>query len=250
MTDQTAAGRWTVVVSDDPDQRLAAFRRRFEEVARTAIDGRGRFTVALTGGSTVPTYYPSLRGAAVDWSRVDVLFGDERAVGPAHPDSNHRANREALLDAVAIPADRVHRIEGELADPAEAARRYAGVLADLAGTPPVIDLVHLGVGPDGHVASLFPGHPALDETDRTVVAVADAPKPPPRRITLTMPVLIAARELWLFATGDNKTAVFREAANDPRSPLPLARVLRAAPSIVVFADEANAAAFPPSVPRM
>ncbi|HJK99303.1 MAG TPA: 6-phosphogluconolactonase [Polyangiaceae bacterium LLY-WYZ-14_1] len=249
MTTSLDPSRWTLFVADDPDERRAAFRARFEEVAKDAAAARGRFVVALTGGSTVPQYYPALVDADVDWSTVHVLFGDERAVGPDHPDSNARACREALLDHVTIPAAQVHRMEGELADPEQAASRYAEVLRRVAGAPPVIDLLHLGLGPDGHVASLFPGHPGPGETERTVLSVADSPKPPPRRVTLSLPVLTAARETWLFAHGENKRAAVARAATEPTSELPVARVLQRAPRVLVFIDTSNAQVFPVDTPR-
>jgi len=249
MTTALDPSRWTLLVADDPDDRRAAFRARFEAWARAAVAERDRFVVCLTGGSTVSQYYPTLVDADVDWSTVHVLFGDERAVGPDHPDSNARACREAFLDHVGIPAAQVHRMEGELADPDQAAARYAEVLRRVAGAPPVIDLLHLGLGPDGHVASLFPGHPGLEETGRTVFSVPDSPKPPPRRVTLSLPVLTASREVWLFAHGENKRAVLARAATEPTSGLPVARVLQEAHRALVFVDTRNGSVFPDETPR-
>ena len=173
-----------------------------EDVARAAadqivaaLDGGAR-TLVLAGGNTPKRCYELLAGAEVRWGRVTVLFGDERCVPPDHPDSNYRVAREVLLDRVA-PAT-VHRIAGELG-PDEAAAAYNGIVGALAP----LDVVLLGVGEDGHTASLFPGHPEVQATG-FAVGVRNAPKPPPDRVSLTLPALQGARRVIVLATGAGK----------------------------------------------
>jgi len=173
-----------------------------EDVARTAADqivaalGGGAHTLVLAGGNTPKRCYELLAGADVRWGRVTVLFGDERCVPPDHPDSNYRMAREALLDRVA-PAT-VHRIAGELG-PDEAAAAYDSIVGAL--NP--LDVVLLGAGEDGHTASLFPGHPEL-QAKGWAVGVRNAPKPPPDRVSLTLPALRGARHVIVLATGAGK----------------------------------------------
>jgi 6-phosphogluconolactonase len=156
----------------------------------------GAQTLVLAGGTTPKRCYELLSHMEVEWGRVAVLFGDERCAHPDHPDSNYRMARESLLDRVA-PAT-VYRMPGELG-PDEAAGAYSHVVAAVAP----LDIVVLGVGEDGHTASLFPGHPAL-EARGLVVGIRDAPKPPPQRVTLTLPVLQSARRVIILATGAGK----------------------------------------------
>jgi 6-phosphogluconolactonase len=173
-----------------------------EDVARAAADqivaglNGGARTLVLAGGNTPKRCYEMLAGADVKWGRVTVLFGDERCVPPDHPDSNYRMAREALLDHVA-PAT-VHRIAGELG-PDEAASVYDSIVGAL--NP--LDVVLLGAGEDGHTASLFPGHPELQATG-WAVGVRNAPKPPPDRVSLTLPALRGARHVIVLATGAGK----------------------------------------------
>jgi 6-phosphogluconolactonase len=173
-----------------------------EDVARAAagrivaaLNGGAR-TFVLAGGNTPKRCYELLAGAEVRWGRVTVLFGDERCVPPDDPDSNYRMAREALLDRVA-PAT-VHRIAGELG-PDEAASAYDSIVGAL--NP--LDVVLLGAGEDGHTASLFPGHPEL-RARGWAVGVRNAPKPPPDRVSLTLPALQGARRVIVLATGAGK----------------------------------------------
>lgn len=195
--------------------------------------------VALAGGSTPRRTYELLGPLLTDPANVDWWFGDERCVPADDPDSNYRLIAETLLRAATIPADHVHRIRGEL-PPAEAAQRYAAELRRAAplgddGTPR-LDVAFLGLGQDGHTASLFPGDPALEIRDLLVVPVVAA-KPPPNRITLTLPVLRAARSSVILATGAGKRdAVERVLAGpDPATP---ASLLTA--SLTLVLDEAAA----------
>jgi 6-phosphogluconolactonase len=164
------------------------------EIAKTLRDGSR--TLVLAGGTTPRRCYEILAGLEVEWGRVTVLFGDERCVPAGHPDSNYRMAREALLDQVA-PAT-VHRMPAELG-PEKGAAEYERVVAGLAP----LDLVVLGVGEDGHTASLFPGHEALNAKG-WAVGVRNSPKPPPERVTLTLQALRGARRVLILATGAGK----------------------------------------------
>lgn len=199
-------------------------RRAAENVAdilRAAARARGRACIALAGGTTPRAVHAELAALPeVPWSSVHVFFGDERAVAPDHPDSNYRMAKESLLDRVPIPPAQIHRLAAEGADRDAAARDYEAVL------PEALDLVMLGIGEDGHTLSLFPGSPALNERRRRCIPVV-GPKPPPERLTVTVPVLEAARALVMLAVGSGKAeAVARalEGALDPgRTPAQLAR---------------------------
>jgi 6-phosphogluconolactonase len=205
-----------------------ALAARFEEEGRRALAARGAFTVALPGGSVATTFFPRLARAGVDWSRTDFFWGDERAVPPAHPESNYGVARALWLDPAGVPADGIHRMEADAPDPARAAAEYEAILERRAGRPPRLDLVLLGVGPDGHVCSLFPGHPLLGERERWVAVVEDSPKPPSRRLTLTLPALAAARLVIVAVLGRGKAEAVRAALEDAASALPLALVARQA----------------------
>jgi 6-phosphogluconolactonase len=210
---------------------------RVEGSARRALGERGRFSLVVSGGSVAEAFLPVLAGADLEWMKVDVFFGDERAVAPDHPDSNYRLAREILLSRV---RPRVHRMEGEAPDPAAAAADYEREMRAALGESPKLHLVLLGMGPDGHVCSLFPGHRALDERSRWVTAVGDAPKPPPARITLTLPALALAQTLVVAAFGEAKADAVRQALRDPRSTLPVALAARQASRVVFLLDEGAA----------
>ncbi len=178
---------------------------RFEETVASVVDrGTGAsiqphtFTCGLTGGATALIFLGALREAAVDWSRLTLYWGDERAVPPDHVDSNFGLAERLLLSPLGARAPYAVRMPADDTYLTPAARRYAEQL------PAALDLLILGVGEDGHVCSLFPGHPALAVTDERVTIVEDAPKPPPRRMTLTMPYVLAARQSWVVAVGPRK----------------------------------------------
>jgi 6-phosphogluconolactonase len=201
-------------------------RRAAAEIAgaaRRAIAERGAFTLALAGGDTPrPTYARLASEPGIDWPRVEFFWCDERPVPPEHPDSNYRMARATLLEPLAIDARRVHRIEGERADLDAAARDYENELARwLGGTPggvpPQLDLVLLGMGADGHTASLFPYTAALSESRRWVVA-NDAPRLATRRITFTFPLIERARSVLLLVTGGAKAAALSEVLEGPWDP--------------------------------
>jgi 6-phosphogluconolactonase len=217
-----------------------AFARRFCDEARQAIAARGRFSVALPGGSVAEDLFPRLARAPLDWSRVELFWGDERAVPPESPDSNFGVARRLLLEPAGVPSQRVHRMPADDAELDAAAARHGAELRSLLGAPPRFDLVLLGVGPDGHVCSLFPGHAALEESAREVVVVVDSPKPPPRRLSLTLPVLTRSRLLVVGAFGEAKAEIVRELVEERESPLPAARAARGAAHTLLLLDPAAA----------
>ena len=182
------------------------------------------FTIALSGGSTPRRLFELLAcppyRTQLPWDHIHLFWGDERSVPPHHADSNYRMTREALLDHVDIPAQNVHRIRGELPPP-EAAQLYRAELKTWMGKNPRFDLVLLGVGDDGHTASLFPGAPSLEEQDQTAIAVY-APHLDSWRVTLTLPVLNRAQHVLFLVSGANKApALARIRAGDP---LPAGRI--------------------------
>ncbi len=183
-----------------------------------ALVGGGRCSLALSGGKTTGPLYHALSAMALPWERVDFYFADERCVPPDNPDSNYLLVEETLLRPLKIDFAHVHRMEGEREDREAAARDYEAQL------PPVLDVVVLGMGEDGHTASLFPGTLSLQETKRRVLAVV-GPKPPPARLTLTLPVLQQARKVLFVVAGEGKRdAVRRVLAGED---LPAARVTNA-----------------------
>jgi len=228
----------TLQVIESPAALANAVAAQVEAVAAEAVAARGRFALALPGGSVATACFPRLVTARVDWANSEVFFADERAVPPEHPDSNYGLAHRLLLSRVSLRTGRARRMAGELA-PVSAARRYEETLVRLLGRPPVLDLVLLGVGEDGHVASIFPGRQALDAPGGWVAAVLDAPKPPTQRVTLTLPTLVAARHLVIAAMGAEKARAIR-AALDPASRLPIAQVAREAGDVRFFTDAAAA----------
>ena len=195
-----------------------AAAREIVAIARASFAARGWFSIALSGGNTPKRTHQLLaerhRGE-IDWSQSDILFGDERFVPYDDPRSNYRMARETLLDAAGVAEEHVHPVPTNVASVAEAADLYDGTLRRVLpmenGTP-VIDLVLLGVGPDGHTASLFPGSPVLDERVRSACAV-DAPttvQPSVPRVTVTLPVLNAARNVLFLVAGADKRPVLTE----------------------------------------
>lgn len=200
----------------DAQAVAAATADRLLAAGRNAIRRRGRFVVALTGGSTPLAVCPLLvvppRVRMLDWSRVEFFFGDERAVPPNHPESNYNTARLALLDYLrGLRMEQVHRMPCELDDLDAGARDYERELREVIGGEgvPRFDLVWLGMGADGHTASLFPGSDALEERERLVVATW-VPSLAAWRMTLTYPVLNAAREAMFVVTGADKADAFAQ----------------------------------------
>ena len=197
----------------DTDALVAAAGDRLVDAITDAIDNRGLAQIVLTGGGTGVGLLKRVGEHAeeIDWSKVHLYWGDDRYVPADDDERNDKQAREALLDHIDIPAANVHPMspsEGEFGDDLDAAAlAYEHVLADNAddGQPvPDFDVHLLGMGPEGHVNSLFPRTPAVQETQRFVVGVSDSPKPPPRRITLTLPAVQRSREVWLVVSGAAK----------------------------------------------
>jgi 6-phosphogluconolactonase len=195
-----------------------AAAEHFVTLAARAAAARGLFTVALAGGSTPWATYALLAtdafAARVDWSRVYAFWGDERCVPPDHPESNYRMARQALLDHVPIPVPNIHRIRGEL-PPDQAAAAYRAELDAILGPGGRFDLILLGMGSDGHTASLFPGTKALEERGRWVAANF-VEKLDAWRVTLTLPAINATRQVTFLVSGADKAGTLaRVRAGDP-----------------------------------
>ena len=182
--------------------------REIGQMLCLAVRERGSASLALAGGTTPRAAYERLAGEPVPWRSVSIYFGDERCVPPDHSDSNYRMAHEALFQRLSEAPARIERMLGESSDYDAAARAYEGVL------PEAIDVLVLGVGEDGHTASLFPGSSALSENARRVVPVV-GPKPPPQRLTITPPVLKAAREAVVLAAGAGKAQAVARALEGP-----------------------------------
>lgn len=201
-----------LVVLDHKDQLPEVASERTAHVIREAIRDRGECFIALAGGNTPrPIYAMLARRSDIDWSKVRFYFGDERCVPPEDPESNFLMAKTSLLDRLDLEEGQVFRMEAERESREEAAKAYCALL------PERFDLIHLGMGPDGHTASLFPGDSALDETQRRVVPVY-GPKPPPWRLTLTSPVIQRARQVFVFAFGASKAAKVKEAVEGEWNP--------------------------------
>jgi 6-phosphogluconolactonase len=232
----------------------AAARRAATEIARrlqSARDERGAAHLALSGGSTPARTYQLLSTALERWNEIEVWFADERCVAPEDEESNYRLAKETLLTraTTAGPDDgRVHRMRGELG-PDEGARSYELELREHAPADdgaagdgarlPVLDVIVLGIGPDGHIASLFPGAPTLDAgPEHLCLGVHDSPKPPTERITLTLPVLRSARRCVLLATGASKADAVNAMLGRPSRHVPASLLRRERLSVIV--DDAAA----------
>ena len=222
----------------------------------------GRGSLVLTGGGVGTAVLSELAVApardAVDWRRLDVWWGDERFLPSGHPDRNEAAAEQALLRHIDTHPARVHRMPGadgpDGPDPEAAAARYAALLRDAArpedhGPVPSFDVLLLGIGPEGHVASLFPGMPALYD-DRTVVAVRGAPKPPPVRLTMTLPAIRSAREVWIIASGQEKAGAVRLALSDVGPVQVPAAAARGRQRTLVLLDTGAASRLPPQLSRL
>jgi 6-phosphogluconolactonase len=192
---------------------VAAAGERLAEEIISVVEFRGRASIVLTGGGTGIGLLKHIveRDVKIDWSKVHLYWGDDRFVPADDDERNDKQAREALLDHIDIPATNVHPMapsDGEFGDDLDAAAlAYEQVLAANAepGEPtPFFDVHLLGMGPEGHINSLFPHTPAVREDSRMVLGVPDSPKPPPRRITLTLPAIQRSREVWLIVSGAGK----------------------------------------------
>jgi 6-phosphogluconolactonase len=221
----------------------------------------GRAHLCLTGGGIGTAVLAAIAANpardSVDWPRVDIWWGDERYLPEGYADRNETSARTALLNHVPVSPDRVHPIPGPWgshSDVDAAAEAYAQTLAAAArpedhGPAPAMDVVLLGIGPDAHVASLFPGQPALHD-DRPCVGVRGAPKPPPVRVTLTFPTINAAREVWILASGAEKAGAVRLALSEGAGPFQVpAAGARGRDRTLFLIDEAAASKLPKGLAR-
>ena len=221
-----------IVVVDDAAALADTAARAIVEVATESVKARRRFTIALAGGSTPRTTYERLAAPPLrehmPWAQSWVFFGDERGVPPDHPDSNYRMANAALLSKVPIPAGQVARIRGEADDAEAAAAEYARVITEVFGSRrgelPSFDLILLGVGIDGHTASLFPGSPVLKEVFRPVAAVHAAAASIPQRFTFTFPLINAAARVMFLVAGGEKAKMVKAVLGEPGSGLPASMV--------------------------
>jgi 6-phosphogluconolactonase len=206
------------------------------DAGRAAVTSRGRFTLAVSGGRTPWLMLRALAAEKLPWRQVHVFQVDERLAPAGDPDRNFTHLRDSLLDHAPLSPDHVHAMPVETAELNWAAEQYARTLQDIAGLPPVLDLIHLGLGPDGHTASLVPGDPVLDVTDVDVAVTG--PYQGRRRMTLTVPIINRSRlVLWLVTGGEKAEALVR--LRDGDRSIPGSRVRRN--DALVLADRAAAA---------
>jgi 6-phosphogluconolactonase len=242
-----------VLVSPDKQSLAGSVAARFLTKMVDILDELGQANVVLTGGSVGIAVLEAIRDSpardTVDWSRVDFWWGDERWVPKTDAERNELQARDALLDHIRVPEANIHPFpasdEGDDLD--GAARRYAAELAAFApfGAPlPRFDITFLGVGPDGHIASLFPHLPGIREKESTVIAVHNSPKPPPGRLSLTRPVLNGSERVWLVLAGADKASALGLAlAGASRDEVPVAGI-KGRRRTVFFVDEEAAAEVP------
>jgi 6-phosphogluconolactonase len=205
-----------IVVLDTPQLLAARAADEFESACAKAVAQRGRFAVALSGGKTPRAMLVQLARRPFDWIRVHFFWSDERCVAPDDPNSNYGMARSALLEPARIPESNVHRMKGEL-DPPTGAQEYTEQLRVFFGGEPIFDMVHLGLGPDGHTASLFPGSAALHVTDRPCVATrVDGSVPSGWRLTLTYPAINAGRRVLFLVEGPEKASILKRVIEGPQ----------------------------------
>jgi 6-phosphogluconolactonase len=213
-------------VLPDAASLIDAAADQFVASARSAIAKRGVFYVALAGGSTPKGLYKKLATEPyinqVDWTRVQLFFGDERCVLPTHNDSNYKMAKEAMLDIIPIPDENVHRMPTEEGVAPDVAIRYGRKMQDVMGEES-FDLVLLGLGPDGHIASLFPDSDALEVTDRLTTSLY-VEKFESWRVTMTYPVINAAKQVIVFIAGEAKAAIVSDITSDAVEGLPVQRL--------------------------
>jgi 6-phosphogluconolactonase len=240
-------------ILDSSADLFEAAAAEFASRASRAIQANGRFTVALSGGSTPKSLYSLLATkGGIAWDKICFFWGDERHVPPDHPDNNYRMVAEALLSKVPVPPQNVFRIHSEEKDANLAAREYEQVLRDFfhlsPGEFPRFDLVLLGVGADGHTASLFPGTAALNETQRLVVANW-VPKFSAHRVTFSFPVVNAAACVIFLVSGPDKAAILHEVLENSVADLPSQRVHPSKGELVWLVDSAAAGTLSHHPPR-
>lgn len=220
------------IIKPDPEALCLEAAKDLKRLAQQNIDAKGEFTVALAGGSTPKQFYQTLAKApyatTMPWGKMRLFFGDERAVPADHPDNNFGMANRHLFKKISIDPTRIHRIQSEL-EPQQAAQAYHTIVKgflplDEAGWP-VFDLVLLGLGPDGHVASLFPDTDILEVEDRCAAAVWVEDKKT-WRVSLTLPVINSAQHVWLMVTGEGKSDIVDRVFKYPSvsQPLPVERL--------------------------
>lgn len=222
-----------------PQEAAEACGAHILERLAEAVKARGTATLAISGGSSPKLMFDWMAKAAFDWTNVHLFWVDERAVPPEHEQSNYRMAKEHLIDPAGLK--NVHRIHAEL-PPDHAASGYVRELSDHFGDKPVFDVIHLGIGPDAHTASLFPGEPLIEDRDGLAAAVY-VEKIPQWRITLLPAVLLAAREVVILATGADKREPLRQVLEGAYSPLeyPAQIVMNRTTNPVFFLDSAASA---------
>ena len=232
-------------ISVTKEAAAAAAASHILERLEAARQASGRATLAVSGGSTPRLMFQAMAAADFNWADVHISWVDERCVPPDHADSNYGMTKEALLDSIAISADNIHRIQGER-EPAEASNLYRGEIEEVfalaeepAGTMPRFDVLHLGMGPDSHTASLFPGEELIDDR-RGLTAPVYAVSKDSWRVTLLPGVLLAAADTVFLVSGDDKAAALREVLNGPYDPRqrPVQLIAHDADPVHWFLDEA------------
>jgi 6-phosphogluconolactonase len=250
-----------VIVHRDAALLAKAVAARLVTRLVDAVAARGTASLVLTGGGIGTAVLAELAAApardAVDWRHVDIWWGDERFLPAGHEERNETGARVALLDHVEVDPARVHPMPGpdgpDGGDPEAAAARYAAWLRAATrpedhGPVPSFDILLLGIGPEGHIASLFPGMPALYD-ERPVVAVRGAPKPPPTRLSLTLPAINSAREVWILAAGTEKAGAVALALSDAGPVQVPAAAARGRQRTLFLLDQDAAAQIPAEIGR-
>jgi len=229
----------------DPESLARQAARDWLENLAVENSATAPYGVALSGGRIAGRLFSAVTELAGErralLGAVHFFWGDERCVPPTDPESNFALARQRLLDPLAIPPSQIHRIHGEeppAAAVAEAESELSRVMVSRQGSLPILDLVFLGMGEDGHVASLFPGEPEAAASAPALFRPVIGPKPPPRRITLGYSVIAAAREVWVLASGSGKEEALQKSLA-PNGATPLARVLQMRPHTVIFSDLAR-----------
>jgi len=223
------------------DEAAAEAAATFDVRVTETLQRQARFALAVPGGSVARTVFPRLPELSLPWQRLDLTFVDERIVPVSDSESNRGAAQREWLDRLGASRPRVIGPPVERVDPDVVAVGWQLALVDALGSPPRLDLAILGMGPDGHVASLFASHPLLEWRGTWTAALKDSPKPPPARVTLTLDALAAASEIWVIAFGREKAAAAADARDNPASQLPVAIVARAARRVQWFLDDDAAA---------
>ncbi len=217
------------------------FTGMVESAAQSAITARGRFALVIPGGSAAEHFLPALASARVDWTRSHIFYSDERFVPRSDVSSSASASMRLLFTGLGTRGPHVHPMVETANDADNEATRYTAKLVDTLGPEPAPDLTLLGIGEDGHVASLFPGRESLDVTESRVIVERRSPKPPSIRLTLSLPLLARSRVLVIAAFGAGKAEPLRAVLREEGCDLPAARLLRMAPGARFLLDGQAAA---------